>query len=180
MLDEPRGVFVTLHKQGDLRGCIGMIEARKPLWIAVRDAAVSAATRDPRFQPVSADELPSLHFEISALTPMEQVAGEDDVIVGEHGLFIDNGYKSGLLLPQVATEWGLGPANIPRAHVPESRPAAGCIPAGGHAHLRVPRGGLPAGRCVGRRTVTRPAGYLVVVLHAHLPWNPAPRMDLVD
>jgi AmmeMemoRadiSam system protein A len=104
-LHQPRGAFVTLHENGQLRGCIGSITAYAPLDETVRDMALAAALEDPRFQPVSEDELDRLQLEISVLTPMFAIAPED-VVVGRHGLMISHGGHRGLLLPQVPLEWG--------------------------------------------------------------------------
>jgi uncharacterized protein len=103
-LTEPRGAFVTLTKRARLRGCIGLIEAAKPLYRTVEECAVSAAFNDPRFEPVRADELEALHLEISVLSALTDVRPED-VEVGRHGLLISRGWQRGLLLPQVAVEW---------------------------------------------------------------------------
>ncbi len=103
-LREFRGAFVTLWKAGRLRGCIGYVEAQKPLYQTVRECAIAAALRDPRFDPVIADELPALALEISVLSPLTDVA-PDQVEVGLHGLMISRGPQRGLLLPQVAVEW---------------------------------------------------------------------------
>jgi len=106
VLGEKRGVFVTLHRRGALRGCIGYIEGFKPLHQAVGEMARAAAFGDPRFDPVSAAELAELDVEISVLTPLRRMADRSEIHVGEHGLFIRKGPRSGLLLPQVATEYG--------------------------------------------------------------------------
>jgi AmmeMemoRadiSam system protein A len=98
------GAFVTLRKAGNLRGCIGHIEASAPLYQTVRECAVAAASRDPRFDPVAPQELPDLRIEISVLSPFTDVRAEE-VEVGRHGLFISRGWRRGLLLPQVATQW---------------------------------------------------------------------------
>jgi AmmeMemoRadiSam system protein A len=103
-LREPRGAFTTLHKNGTLRGCIGMLTAVKPLDETVREMARAAALKDPRFAPVSVEELDSLQLEISVLSPMFAIAPEE-VVVGRHGLTISYGGRRGLLLPQVAVEW---------------------------------------------------------------------------
>ena len=103
-LNEPCGAFVTLHKKGRLRGCIGYVEAFKPLVQTVCDCAVAAATQDPRFRPITADEIPSLHIEISILSPLADISPEK-VEVGTHGLVVSRGFHRGLLLPQVAVEW---------------------------------------------------------------------------
>jgi AmmeMemoRadiSam system protein A len=104
-LQEARGAFVTLHENGELRGCIGMVMAMKPLDDTVREMAHAAALEDPRFAPVVEAELESLQLEISVLSPMFVIAPED-VIVGRHGLMVSYGGRRGLLLPQVAPEWG--------------------------------------------------------------------------
>jgi len=97
--------FVTLHRQGRLRGCVGIVRAVKPLYLTVADAAVSAALRDPRFEPVSEAELPQLKIEISLLSPFFPVRPEE-VKPGEHGLMISQGFHRGLLLPCTAIEHG--------------------------------------------------------------------------
>jgi hypothetical protein len=101
---EPRGVFVTLTKSGDLRGCIGFIEPVAPLGQAVIRAAVYAATEDPRFPPVRAAELRDLKFEISVLTPVREISDPREVTVGRHGLIIARDGLKGVLLPQVPVE----------------------------------------------------------------------------
>jgi AmmeMemoRadiSam system protein B/AmmeMemoRadiSam system protein A len=103
-LSEKRGAFVTLHERGDLRGCIGYVEAVKPLFQAVSDMAVAASTEDPRFPPVTAGELDKIDIEITVLSPLRALPSPDSVVVGKHGLMIRKGYRSGLLLPQVPVE----------------------------------------------------------------------------
>ena len=105
-LQQERGAFVTLKIKGELRGCIGLIAAEKPLYITVRDAATSAAVRDPRFPPVSAGELSELQYEISVLTPFHRVLDVKEVQVGRDGLLMIQGGYEGVLLPQVPTEQG--------------------------------------------------------------------------
>jgi len=105
-LMEKRGAFVTLHKQGQLRGCIGNFVSRKSLYETVADMALSAAFNDPRFKPLEAGELPEIDIEISALTPLEPLSSPEEIEVGKHGIYIINGPYSGVLLPQVATEYG--------------------------------------------------------------------------
>jgi AmmeMemoRadiSam system protein A len=102
----PGAAFVTLTEGGQLRGCIGHVEARLPLWRCVRDMAAAAATQDTRFNPVDPKELSQLDYEISVLFPMEIVENLDDIVVGRDGLMMEKGYYRGLLLPQVAVEWG--------------------------------------------------------------------------
>lgn len=105
-LQQERGVFVTLMEKGNLRGCIGLISAEKPLYLGVRDAATSAALRDPRFPPTTAAELPQLEYEISVLSPFHRVYDVKDVRVGRDGLLMIQGDYEGILLPQVPTEFG--------------------------------------------------------------------------
>jgi AmmeMemoRadiSam system protein A len=105
VLCEARGAFVSLHRQGQLRGCIGFIEAVKPLLQTVREMAVSAAFHDPRFRPLQADELADLEIEISVLSPLRLIKNTDEIEVGKHGLYIVRGLNRGLLLPQVATQY---------------------------------------------------------------------------
>ncbi len=105
-LDTECGAFVTLKKGGRLRGCIGYIQAVKPLWQTVSEMAVQAAMHDPRFPPVVAEELPDIDIEISVLSPLEEVSDVSTIEVGRDGLVIRDGAHSGLLLPQVATEYG--------------------------------------------------------------------------
>ncbi len=102
----PCGAFVTLKRGGQLRGCIGQVEGRLPLYETVAGCAISAAVRDPRFRPVTTDELPALELEISVLTPPVPVDDVDDIVVGRDGLIIEKGPNRGLLLPQVPVEWG--------------------------------------------------------------------------
>ena len=99
------GAFVTLHSRGDLRGCIGHIEANQPLGDVVPRCAVAACSADPRFSPITHIEFAEIDIEISLLGPLESIAGPTDVVVGRHGLVVEEGWRRGLLLPQVATEW---------------------------------------------------------------------------
>lgn len=101
----PGAAFVTLKKNGRLRGCIGYTEAVAPLFKVVQECVVAAATEDPRFPSVSPDEISSLRIEISVLTPMVPILPEE-VEVGRHGLMVAQGRMRGLLLPQVPVEWG--------------------------------------------------------------------------
>jgi len=103
VLNEERGAFVTLRKSGELRGCIGYTSAAKPLYLTVRDTATLAALRDPRFQPVSASELPQIDYEVSVLSPLRRVEVRR-IKIGQHGLLMKNGAYEGLLLPQVPVE----------------------------------------------------------------------------
>lgn len=100
------GVFVSLHNHGELRGCIGYPDGEQPLGVTVPRCAVGAATGDPRFAAVTASELSEIDIEISVLTPVERVTNPDDIDVGRDGLIVEQHMQRGLLLPQVATEWG--------------------------------------------------------------------------
>jgi len=102
----PRGVFVTLKKRGELRGCIGYIEPVGPLGSSVVEMAIYAATRDPRFPPVDAAEARELSYEISVLTPLKEIANPALVVVGRHGIVISQAGRKGVLLPQVPVENG--------------------------------------------------------------------------
>jgi len=104
-LGEPRGAFVTLTEAGRLRGCIGHVVGIEPLWRSVQENAVNAAFRDPRFPPLAPYELPGVHIEISALTPLREMTSTDEIVVGRDGIIIERGPHRGLLLPQVATEY---------------------------------------------------------------------------
>ncbi|MCL2026496.1 MAG: AmmeMemoRadiSam system protein A [Leptospirales bacterium] len=103
---EKCGAFVTLHKKGKLRGCIGYIEGHKPVPDTVKEMAISAAFKDSRFSPLKADEYDLIDLEISILSPIEKVEDVSEIVVGRDGLIITRGYNRGLLLPQVATEQG--------------------------------------------------------------------------
>lgn len=105
-LHRPAGAFVTLTEHHELRGCIGYPDADQPLAAVVARCAASAATDDPRFPPVTPDELADLLVEISVLGPLEVVTDPSSIVVGRDGLIIELGHRRGLLLPQVAIEWG--------------------------------------------------------------------------
>jgi AmmeMemoRadiSam system protein A len=100
------GAFVTVHHGGELRGCIGHIEADEPLGTIIARCAVAACSADPRFPAVTARELPDLDLELSLIGRLEPVSRPDEIEVGRHGLVIEMGRCRGLLLPQVASEWG--------------------------------------------------------------------------
>lgn len=127
---EPAAVFVTLRvrearkaaspysegwQAGDLRGCVGHIYADKPLYEAVQDATIQAATADPRFYPVMADELDNLIIEISVLSPFRPVESLDEIIIGQDGLYIVGGSRRALLLPEVPLGYGWDKAAFLRA-----------------------------------------------------------------
>ncbi len=101
----PRGVFVSLHRRGDLRGCLGHLEADIPVGEVTRRMAVASSRDDPRFPPVGPEELADLDVEVSVLSPFTRVRPED-VVPGRDGLLISRGARSGVLLPQVASERG--------------------------------------------------------------------------
>lgn len=98
------GAFVTLHIRGALRGCIGYIQGVKTIPDTVIDMAKASAFRDPRFMPLSKSEYEKIDIEISILSPIEEAKGISDIVIGRDGIIISNGGRSGLLLPQVATE----------------------------------------------------------------------------
>ncbi len=105
-LHDPRGCFVTIKKGGALRGCIGTFSADAPLARTVQEMAISAATRDPRFYPMKQADLADYQLEISVLSPLHRIDAIDEIIVGTHGLYVEKGIARGVLLPQVATEYG--------------------------------------------------------------------------
>ncbi len=106
LLQKNCGAFVTLHKKGTLRGCIGYLSGIKPLFETIQDMAVSSAFNDPRFHPVEIEELGDLVIEISVLSPMNKITDINEIEPGKHGLFLKKGFSSGTLLPQVALEQG--------------------------------------------------------------------------
>jgi AmmeMemoRadiSam system protein A len=106
VMDHLFGAFVTIHRGGELRGCLGRIEGDMPLGEVVRHLAQAVSDSDPRFQPVQPHELAEIEIEISVLTPEREVAAVSDIEVGRHGLIVERGRRRGLLLPQVAAEHG--------------------------------------------------------------------------
>jgi AmmeMemoRadiSam system protein A len=108
------GAFVTVHVQGELRGCIGIPEATRPLGEVVVQCAAGAAFEDPRFPSITAAELQALDVEISVLTPLEPLTDARRLEVGRHGLVIEEGSRRGLLLPQVASEHEWSPTEFLR------------------------------------------------------------------
>jgi AmmeMemoRadiSam system protein A len=104
--DSMHGVFVTLHCEGALRGCLGRIEAEAPLARAVAELAAAVSECDPRFPPVCEEELGHLAVELSVLTPMSEVSSVDDIEVGRHGVLVESGSRRGLFLPRVAGDQG--------------------------------------------------------------------------
>jgi AmmeMemoRadiSam system protein A len=120
-LQTPAAVFVTLRgapsyyePEGELRGCVGQVEASGPLCVAVQDAAVKAATVDPRFDPVTLEEVDDLSIEISVLSPMRPVERYEEIEIGRDGLFIIGERRRGLLLPEVPLRYGWEPREFVR------------------------------------------------------------------
>jgi AmmeMemoRadiSam system protein A len=105
-LKQPCGAFVSLHKLGTLRGCIGTFTSQRPLVNTIQEMAISASQNDPRFPPVKAGEMKDVDLEISVLSPLREIKDVSEIEVGRHGIFITRGFHSGVLLPQVATEHG--------------------------------------------------------------------------
>ena len=103
---QQRGAFVTIRIDGDLRGCIGYMESLLPLAEVVAEVAVKAALDDPRFPPLTVQELDQATLEISILSPLHRIHRKEEVIVGTHGVMLEMGFGKGVLLPQVATEYG--------------------------------------------------------------------------
>jgi len=104
-LNQKQGAFVTLKRKDLLRGCIGLVESDKPLYHVVKDMAIQSAFKDPRFQELKAEELSEVKIEISVMSKPEKVTNIQDIKVDTHGLIIRRGFYSGLLLPQVASEY---------------------------------------------------------------------------
>jgi len=105
-LAEPRGAFVTLHADGELRGCIGTFRPDGPLGATVARMAVAAATEDPRFPPLRAEEMGALRIAVSALDAPQLLEDRRALAVGRHGLVVRRGWNRGALLPRVAVEHG--------------------------------------------------------------------------
>jgi AmmeMemoRadiSam system protein A len=101
------GAFVSIHKKGHLRGCLGHLEGTVPLWQLIKDMSVAAASRDRRFEPVTIDELSEIEIEISVLSPLKKINSPDEFELGKHGIYIQKEDRSGTFLPQVAhkTNW---------------------------------------------------------------------------
>lgn len=123
---EKRGAFVSLHKEGRLRGCIGVFSPDTPLYKTVFDMARAAAAQDPRFVPVEPDEIKDIEIEISALTPLREIKDISEIEVGRHGIYVVKGLKRGVLLPQVAVEMGLDREEFLDQTCMKAGLAAGC------------------------------------------------------
>ncbi len=115
-LPDASGAFVTVKRRGELRGCLGTLQCARGLAGEVARCAADAASEDPRFPAVVRDELPELSIEVSVLGPLEPIdpLSPDAFTVGRHGLVAEQGHHRGLLLPQVATEWGWTPEQFLR------------------------------------------------------------------
>ena len=100
----PHGVFVTLKKQGELRGCIGQMDFERPLWTNALEAASASALEDPRFPPVEPHELPEIVIEVSILNPPEELPEPELFDPLRHGIIVQKGLRHALLLPKVAQE----------------------------------------------------------------------------
>jgi len=101
-----QGCFVSIKINGLLRGCIGNFISDKPLYQLVKEMAISAATQDPRFYPMKKSELENFDVEISVLSPLSKIASIEEIVVGVHGLYLEKNFSRGVLLPQVAVEYG--------------------------------------------------------------------------
>lgn len=135
-LPDASGVFVTVKRRGELRGCLGTLECRRGLSEEVARCAADAASVDPRFPPVRRDELQELSVEVSVLGPLESIDPQDEtsVIVGRHGLVVEQGVNRGLLLPQVAVEWGWTREQFLRQTCVKAGLAGDCWTRGAHVY----------------------------------------------
>jgi AmmeMemoRadiSam system protein A len=105
-LRELRGVFVTLKKRSELRGCIGKMDFDRPLWVNALDAAVASSLEDPRFPPVGCDELDDVAIEISIVNQPQDLPGPEMFDAASQGIIVQKGWRHALLLPKVAQEQG--------------------------------------------------------------------------
>ncbi len=105
-LNAASGCFVTVKQQGHLRGCIGNFVSDQPLYRLVQEMARAAATQDPRFYPMKPHDLEDFSLEISVLSPLKKISAIEEIQVGRHGIYIVKNSYRGVLLPQVATEYG--------------------------------------------------------------------------
>ncbi len=101
---KPFGAFVTLKINGSLRGCIGRFISSDPLYEVVLESSQSSAFEDPRFSPLTKEELPKTDIEITVLGPMKKISSSKEIVLGRHGIYIKKDYRSGTMLPQVAIE----------------------------------------------------------------------------
>ena len=101
-MKEKAGVFVSIHKLGELRGCIGTIEPQRPnVAEEIIMNAISSATRDPRFLPITPDELKDLDYSVDVLTTPQPVKGKDQLDPKKYGVIVEAGWRKGLLLPDL-------------------------------------------------------------------------------
>jgi len=105
-LVQKAGCFVTIKQDGRLRGCIGSFQTERPLFQEVAAMAVASASKDPRFHPLEEEELDNFSLEISVLSPLEKIEEIEQIEVGTHGIYIEKNFSRGVLLPQVATDYG--------------------------------------------------------------------------
>lgn len=105
-LNERAGCFVTIKQNGRLRGCIGNFQSQQPLYREVVVMAEASATQDPRFAAMTIDELDDFDLEITVLSPLQKIEDISEIVVGTHGIYIEKGINRGVLLPQVAVEYG--------------------------------------------------------------------------
>ena len=100
------GAFVTLYKNGNLRGCIGRFEPNEPLYKVIIDMAIASAQNDTRFDVLSVNELDDITIEVSVLTPRKKIESIDEIEIGKHGIYVQRGSQTGTYLPHVATQMG--------------------------------------------------------------------------
>lgn len=105
-LNRRSGCFVSIKQRGQLRGCIGNFQSELPLFREVVEMAIASASKDPRFYPMKSDDLQDFSLEISVLSPLRKIESVEEIEVGRHGIYLEKGYNRGVLLPQVATEYG--------------------------------------------------------------------------
>lgn len=105
-LNQRNGCFVTIKQQGQLRGCIGNFQSELPLFKEVSKMALASATQDPRFYPLRESDLEDFSLEISVLSPLQKIDDVEEIEVGKHGIYLEKGFHRGVLLPQVASEYG--------------------------------------------------------------------------
>lgn len=100
------GCFVTIKQKGQLRGCIGNFQSERPLFLEIAEMAKASASKDPRFHPMEKNELNDFTLEISVLSPLEKIDDVELIEVGTHGIYLEKNFSRGVLLPQVASEYG--------------------------------------------------------------------------
>jgi uncharacterized protein len=105
-LNRRNGCFVSIKQGGQLRGCIGNFQSELPLFREVAEMAIASASKDPRFYPLKEEDLQDITLEISVLSPLKKSDSIDQIEIGKHGIYLEKGYYRGVLLPQVAAEYG--------------------------------------------------------------------------